>query len=151
MPEWKTPFEKIKVGTGRKVKRGTDLAILTIGHIGNYALDAIELLSADGVDAALYDMRFVKPLDAELLTEVFENFERVITVEDGCIMGGMGSAVLEWMVDHGYSSKVTRLGIPDEFIEHGTQDELYAECNYDAESIRKSALELMGEKILNEL
>ncbi len=151
MPEWKTPFEKIEVGTGRKVKSGKDLAILTIGHIGNYALDAIELLAADGVDAALYDMRFVKPLDHQLLTEVFENFERVITVEDGCIMGGMGSAVLEWMVDQGYSSKVTRLGIPDEFIEHGTQDELYAECNYDAEAIRKSALELMGEKILNEL
>ena len=132
------------------MKKGTKIAVLSIGTMLKTVQKAIEKSKNSDV-ISLYDMRFVKPLDAELLTEVFENFERVITVEDGCIMGGMGSAVLEWMVDHGYSSKVTRLGIPDEFIEHGSQDELYAECNYDAESIRKSALELMGEKILNEL
>lgn len=140
MPEWKTPFKKIAIGTGRKVRQGADIAILTIGHIGNEALIAAEKLATNGVNAAVYDMRFVKPIDEVLLHEVFGKFEHVITVEDGCIQGGFGSAVLEFMADHGYQAKLTRLGIPDLVIEHGSQAQLYAECHYDAESIVKESL-----------
>ena len=144
MPVWKTPFKKLKIGTGRKVKSGSDVAILSIGHIGNYALTAAEQLEKEHkVDAAVYDMRFAKPIDEILLHEVFSKFDKVITLEDGCIMGGMGSAVLEFMADHGYSAKVTRLGIPDAIIEHGSQDQLYAECGFDVNGIMKTALDLI--------
>ena len=144
MPVWKTPFKKLKIGTGRKVKSGSDVAILSIGHIGNYALTAAEQLEKEHkVDTAVYDMRFAKPIDEILLHEVFSKFDKVITLEDGCIMGGMGSAVLEFMADHGYSAKVTRLGIPDAIIEHGSQDQLYAECGFDVNGIMKTALDLI--------
>ena len=144
MPVWKTPFKKIKIGTGRKVVSGSEIAILSIGHIGNYALKAAEQLEKEHkVDAAVYDMRFAKPIDEILLHEVFSKFDKVITLEDGCIMGGMGSAVLEFMADHGYSAKVTRLGIPDAIIEHGSQDQLYAECGFDVNGIMKTALDLI--------
>jgi 1-deoxy-D-xylulose-5-phosphate synthase len=144
MPEWKTRFKEIKVGTGRRLKTGEDLAILTIGHIGNYATAACEALEADGISAAHYDIRFVKPLDEMLLHEVFRKFDKVITVEDGCIQGGMGSAVIEFMADHGYSAQIKRLGIPDKIIEHGEQHELYAECGYDAPSIVEAGRLLAG-------
>lgn len=144
MPNWKTPFKKIKIGTGRKVKSGNDVAILSIGHIGNYALKAAQDMEQnENIDAAVYDMRFVKPLDEIMLHEVFSKFDKVITVEDGCLMGGMGSAVVEFMTDHGYSAQVKRLGMPDRIVEHGSQDELYAECNYDADSILKTAVEIV--------
>jgi 1-deoxy-D-xylulose-5-phosphate synthase len=143
MPKWKTPFKEVKVGTGRKVKSGDDIAFLTIGPIGNYTTKAIEELEAKGISAAHYDMRFVKPIDETLLHEVFSKFDKVITVEDGAIMGGMGSAVLEFMADHNYAAKVVRLGIPDKFIHHGTQDELYAECFFDAAAMVQSAEKLM--------
>lgn len=144
MPVWKTPFKKIKIGTGRKVVSGSDIAILSIGHIGNYAVTAAEQLEKEyKVDAAVYDMRFAKPIDEILLHEVFSKFDKVITLEDGCIMGGMGSAVLEFMADHGYSAKVRRLGIPDAIIEHGSQDQLYAECGFDVNGIMKTALDLI--------
>lgn len=146
MPNWKTPFKTIKIGTGRKVRNGSDVAILSIGHIGNYGLKAAQELENDDIDAAVYDMRFVKPLDEVLLHEVFNKFDHVITVEDGCLMGGMGSAVIEFMMDHGYNAKVVRLGIPDRLVEHGSQDELYAECKYDAEAIKEAAIKLMGKK-----
>ena len=128
MVDWKTPMKLLKVGTGRKVRGGEDVAFLTIGPIGNNAQKACEELQEKGISAALYDMRFAKPIDEVLLHEVFSKFKYVITVEDGCIQGGMGSAVLEFMADNGYQAQVKRLGIPDAFIEHGTQDELYAEC-----------------------
>ncbi len=143
MPEWKTPMEKLEVGTGRKLRDGKDLAILSIGHIGNYASRSCKELDAKGISAAHYDMRFVKPLDQELLHEVFRNHKLVITVEDGSIMGGFGSAVLEFMAANDYSSKVRLLGIPDKVVEHGSQDQLYSECGYDNESITKEALELV--------
>ena len=146
MPEWKTPFKKLKIGTGRKVISGDDVAILTIGHIGNEGLKAVEQLKKKGVSAALYDLRFVKPLDEVLLHEVFGKFDQVITVEDGCIQGGMGSAVLEFMADHGYSAKVVRLGIPDTIVEHGSQPQLWAECGYDAASIEETATKMMNKK-----
>lgn len=151
MIEWKTPFKKIKIGTGRKIKNGEDIAILTIGDIGRYAIQASAELEKQGVSVAHYDMRFVKPIDELLLHEVFSKFTKVITVENGCIMGGMGSAVLEFMADHNYQAEVKRLGIPDKFIEHGTQAELYDECFFDDKAIVatvKSLLETKKNKAL---
>jgi len=146
MPEWRTPFRKIEIGTGRKVKTGEDIAIITIGTTGNFAVTACAELQKQGIDAAHYDLRFVKPIDEKLLHEVFSKFEKVITVEDGCIMGGMGSAVIEFMAEHNYHAQVRRLGIPDKVIEHGEQKELYAECEYDANAIVKAAEGLAGIK-----
>jgi 1-deoxy-D-xylulose-5-phosphate synthase len=146
MPEWRTPLEELEIGKGRKVAEGKDIAVLTIGHIGNYVSKANEILSEDGLQAAHYDMRFVKPLDGELLVEVCQNYSAIVTVEDGCIQGGFGSAVLEWMADNGYSLPITRLGIPDHIVEHGEQMELHRECGFDPESIaaavKKTALRL---------
>jgi len=135
MPDWKTPFEKIPTGQGRIIKEGEEIAILTIGHIGNYAVEATAKLAKENLNPAHYDMRFVKPLDGELLHEIFGKFKKVITVEDGCLMGGFGSAVIEWMIDHDYQAQVKRLGIPDEVIEHGEQIELHRECGFDPEGI----------------
>lgn len=145
MKEWKTPFKKIKIGSGRKLKNGEEIAILTIGPIGNEATAAVEELGKKGMSAAHYDMRFAKPIDEMILHEVFAKFDKVITVEDGCIQGGMGSAILEFMADHGYQAEVKRLGIPDRFIEHGTQAELYRECEYDQQAIVASATAMIAE------
>ncbi|MBM3429568.1 MAG: 1-deoxy-D-xylulose-5-phosphate synthase [Bacteroidetes bacterium] len=135
MTDWKTPLKEIKVGTGRKVSNGEDIAILTIGHPGNFAQEAIKELSACDVSVAHYDMRFVKPIDEVMLHEVFSKFKYVITVEDGCLMGGFGSAVIEFMADQGYQAQVVRLGIPDEYIHHGTQEELWEDCFFYAKAI----------------
>ena len=143
MTEWKTSMKPIKVGTGRKITNGEDIAILTIGHPGNFAQEAVAQLKESGISAAHYDMRFVKPLDETLLHEVFSKFDKVITVEDGCVMGGMGSAILEFMADHNYQCQVARLGIPDEFIHHGTQEELYRDCGFDARGIVEKAVALL--------
>mgnify|MGYP005748021797 FL=1 len=143
MPEWKTPFREIPVGQGRIVREGEDVAILTLGHIGNYAVEACDSLSKEGLNPAHYDMRFVKPLDESLLHEVFGKFKKVVTVEDGCLMGGFGSAVLEWMMDHGYQAQVKRLGIPDAVIEHGEQIELQRECGFDPEGIAEAVKSLV--------
>ena len=145
MTEWKTPMKNIPIGTGRRVRGGEQVAVLSIGHIGNYALRACEQLAEKNISAALYDMRFVKPIDEMLLHEVFGKFKKIITVEDGCVQGGMGSAVLEFMADNGYQAQVVRLGIPDQFIEHGTQDELFSECHYDTAAIVKTCIEMAGE------
>jgi 1-deoxy-D-xylulose-5-phosphate synthase len=149
MPDWKTRFKKITIGTGRRIRAGEDIAILTIGHIGNIASKACEALEAEGINAAHYDMRFAKPIDEMLLHEVFRNFKKVITVEDGCIVGGMGSAVIEFMADHGYAAQVNRLGIPDVFVEHGEQSELYAECGYDATAILIAAKKMIDKKTVS--
>jgi 1-deoxy-D-xylulose-5-phosphate synthase len=138
MPEWRTPFEQIPVGQGRIVKEGEEVAVLSIGHIGNYVVEACETLEKEGLNPAHYDMRFVKPLDGELLHEIFGKFQKVITVEDGCLMGGFGSAVIEWMTDHGYQNQVKRLGIPDEIIQHGEQIELHRDCGFDPEGIART-------------
>jgi 1-deoxy-D-xylulose-5-phosphate synthase len=135
MVDWQRPLKAIKVGKGRKICDGEDLAILTIGHIGNEVVKAMTELNADGYYPAHYDLRFVKPLDEALLHDVFKKFNKIITVEDGCLEGGMGSAILEFMADHNYNSQVVRLGIPDKVIEHGDQPELWAECGYDAKNI----------------
>ena len=135
MPVWKTPFGEIEIGTGRKVSDGEEVAILTIGHIGNYAVEACKIVSFEGLKPAHYDMRFVKPLDEQMLHEVFTDFNRVITVEDGCLMGGFGSAVLEFMAEHGYTAQIKRLGIPDRIVEHGEPLELHRECGFDPQGI----------------
>lgn len=146
MPDWRTPMEEVEIGKGRMIKDGEDIAILTIGHIGNYAVEACEKLDKRGISAAHYDMRFVKPLDMEIIEEVFSKFDKVITVEDGCIMGGFGSAVLEAMADLDKNATVKRLGIPDEIIEHGSQKELHTECGFDPNGIVE-AVEKMLDKV----
>ena len=143
-PDWKKPFEKIEIGTGRKLSDGTDIAILTIGKSGIFAQRSVKSLQNKNISAAHYDLRFVKPLDEKMLKEVFENFETIITVEDGTVKGGFGSAVLEFMVENGYSPKIKILGIPDKFIEHGTTDDLYKECGIDAKGITNSVVEMLG-------
>ncbi|MCC5937403.1 MAG: 1-deoxy-D-xylulose-5-phosphate synthase [Lunatimonas sp.] len=144
MTDWRTPLEEIPVGQGRCVQEGEDVAILTIGHIGNYVAQASEILAKDGITPAHYDMRFVKPLDEKLLHEVFKKFSKVVTVEDGCLMGGFGSAVLEWMADHDYQSQVVRLGIPDKVIEHGEQEQLHEECGFDAKGIASTVKKMLA-------
>ncbi len=143
MANWKTPFEQQVVGKGRMIQDGEEVAILTIGHIGNYAVDATKLLAKEGISPAHFDMRYVKPLDEALLHQIFSRFDRVLTVEDGCVMGGFGSAVLEFMADNGYMAQVKRLGIPDVVVEHGEQDELYHECGFDAPGIADAVRELL--------
>lgn len=147
MPEWKTPFKEIEIGKGRLVKEGDDVAILSIGHIGNLALDAAQKLDLSGISTSLYDMRFVKPIDEELLHTVFSKFKKIITIEDGTIVGGMGTAVLEFMAEHGYNAEVKMLGMPDAIVEHGEQSELYTECGYDVPAIIKTAQQLAGRKV----
>ena len=144
MVDWKTPFEKIEIGTGRIINEGEEVAVLSIGHHGNIVQEAISDLRKEGLFPAHYDMRFVKPLDENLLHEIFGKFDRVVTVEDGCIQGGFGSAVLEFMVDHGYSARVKRLGVPDRFIEHGTQKQLYDECGYGRSAIAATVRDMVG-------
>jgi 1-deoxy-D-xylulose-5-phosphate synthase len=138
MVDWKKPFAEIEIGTGRKIAEGEKVAVLSIGHTGNAVVEAMAKLGTEGIHPAHYDMRFVKPLDAKLLHEVFTKFDKVITIEDGCIMGGMGSAVLEWMSDHGFKASVKRLGIPDQYIEHGSQQQLYTDCGYNVADIEKA-------------
>lgn len=143
MPDWKKPLKEIVAGTGRKVLDGEEVAILSIGHVGNFAETAARELKQEGLNPALFDMRFVKPLDEKLLHEVFNNFDRVVTVEDGCLMGGFGSALLEFAADHQYQVQVKRLGIPDEIIEHGDQPQLHAECGYDKDAIKSAVRSLV--------
>ena len=142
MSNWKTPFELIPVGKGRVVKEGEGIAILTLGHIGNYATEAMDSLLAEDIRPAHYDMRFAKPLDEELLHRIFKNFKNIITIEDGTIVGGFGSAILEFMADNDYAAKVMRLGMPDRFVEHGEQIQLHTECGYDPASIANAVRSL---------
>lgn len=135
MVDWQTPFEKIEKGIGRELALGEQTVILTIGHIGNYATKAVELLQQEGIMAGHCDMRFVKPLDMKLLKKVFGQYKNILTVEDGCLQGGFGSSILEAASDLGFTGKIKRLGIPDRLIEHGTQEELHRECGFDTEGI----------------
>ncbi len=144
LPEWKTPFEELKVGKGQLIREGKEAAIITIGHPGNFALEAASKLEKENITVAVYNMRFLKPLDEELLHHAFKNFENIITVEDGTIVGGLGSAVLEFMMDNGYKASVRRLGVPDEFIEQGTPDQLHRQCGFDAQSIADTVKMMLG-------
>ncbi len=148
MTDWQKPFKTIEVGTGKILRNGDDIAILSFGPIGVTASKAIDRLNAEGVSVAHYDMRFVKPLDTNILTQVGKRFKTIVTLEDGALMGGFGSAVLEWLNDNGLSAKVVRLGIPDKFIEHGTPQELYSECRIDAEGIYQTLKQNVGKKVV---
>ena len=141
LQDWRCPFEEVKVGTGRKLKEGTDVAVLSIGPIGNNVTRAIAELG-DSVSVAHYDMRFLKPLDESILDEVGRKFKRIITVENGVRNGGMGSAVTEWMSDHGYEPHIKRLGLPDRFVQHGKVSELQAIVGIDKDGIIKAIQEL---------
>ena len=138
LSDWECPFEEIEVGTGRQLRDGSDLAVLTFGPIGNSAAQAIDSLKEEGCTASIahYDMRFAKPLDTRLLEDIAHRFKRIITVEDGVRTGGIGSAVLEWMSDNGYHPAITRIGLPDEFVEHGKVTELQKITGTDTESIK---------------
>jgi len=133
--DWQKPFEEIEAGHARLISEGTDIAVLSIGHPGNFVVEAVEKLQEHGISVMHYDMRFANPLDEEVLHKVMKEFSKIITVEDGVIKGGFGSAVLEFAADHGYTPEIKRLGISDHFVEHGTQKELWHECGYDAEGI----------------
>jgi 1-deoxy-D-xylulose-5-phosphate synthase len=146
--DWKTPMKEIKVGTGRKLKDGKDIAVLTFGHPGNFAAEAIRDVKKEGINPAHYDMRFVKPLDEEMLHEVFSNYNKVITVEDGTIVGGFGSAILEFMNEHGYKADVKILGIPDSLVEHGTPKQLYDEIGIDANAIAAMLRKMVAEGVV---
>jgi len=146
MPEWRTPFEKIEIGTGRKICDGRDVAILTIGHPGNFAVAACKELATEDIYPAHYDMRFAKPLDEKMLHEVAQRYNKIITVEDGTVIGGFGSAVLEFLSEHNYTPEVKILGIPDRIIEHGKPEEQYRECGFDAKGIAEAVREIVGVK-----
>jgi len=143
MPEWRQPLEAITIGTGRKLCDGDELAILSFGHIGNYATEVCNRLAKQNVNVAHYDLRFAKPLPEEMLHEVFTRYKKIITLEDGCIQGGVGSAVLEFMADNNYQAEIRRLGIPDGIIEHGEQLELHHEIGIDADGIERAAAEML--------
>jgi 1-deoxy-D-xylulose-5-phosphate synthase len=146
--KWRKPFEEIPIGRSRIISQGKDIAILSIGHTGNFVVEAMERLMAEGIGVEHIDMRFVKPMDEECLHRIFKTFSQIITVEDGVISGGFGSAVLEFMSEHGYSANIQRLGVPDRFIEQGTQQELYKECGFDAEGIYQTVKALVMPRIL---
>ena len=139
--DWKCPLEKVEIGKGRCLKEGKDIAVLTLGPIGNIATQAITSAETkSGKSIAHYDLRFLKPLDKEMLDEIGKKFKFIVTIEDGVLKGGMGSAILEFMSDHGYTPSVRRIGLPDQFVQHGAPHELYSICGMDAESIEKTIL-----------
>lgn len=142
MTEWIKPFKVIQIGKGQLIRKGTDIAILSIGHVGNFVMEACDKLAQKHIDVAHYDMRFLKPIDTEILHEVGKKFKQIITIEDGTVIGGFGSAVIEFMSQHGYSSKIIKLGVPDRFIDQGTPQELYAECGFDVDGIIKTVEQL---------
>lgn len=145
LPEWKCPFEELPIGKGRRLKSGTDLAVLTIGPIGNTAAQVIKQVEASHhCSIGHYDLRFLKPLDETLLHEVGQQFSRIITIEDGVITGGMGSAVLEFMNAHGYHPTIERVGVPDQFIEHGRVDQLHEVCHMDATHLQEVFIALLS-------
>ena len=143
MIDWRTPLQELEIGKGRKLRSGEDIAILSIGHVGNYAVEVCNRLEKRNLSIGHYDMRFVKPIDEELLHEVFANYKKIITIEDGCIQGGFGSAVLEFMGDNNYQAEVRRLGIPDRVVEHGEQIELQRECGFDPDGIERTVIEIL--------
>lgn len=141
--KWEKPFKEIEIGKARLISEGDDIAVLSIGHPGNFVVAAAEKLRPDDIKITHYDMRFASPLDTEVLHSVFHKFHKIITVEDGILKGGFGSAIIEFMCDNGYRAEIRRLGIPDYFVEHGTQEELARECGIDADSIAETIREMV--------
>mgnify|MGYP001199155435 FL=1 len=149
--DWRKPFKEIKIGSGKKITDGEEIAILSLGHPGNFVITAQKKFKQEGLNIAHYDMRFAKPLDEKLLHKIFKKFDVIITVEDGCLQGGFGSAILEFMSNHNYHATVKRLGIPDEFIHHGTQEELHRDCNYDSKAIIKTVNKILAKRALSKV
>jgi 1-deoxy-D-xylulose-5-phosphate synthase len=149
--DWEKPFTEIEIGKGRMISEGEDLAVLSIGHPGNFVKKAASILAGEGISVTHYDMRFLAPLDTEILHSVFKRFSRIITVEDGVLKGGMGSAVIEFMCDNGYHAEVKRLGIPDYFVEQGTQEELIKECGFDTDSIVNAIRKMANKGIISQI
>lgn len=144
LTDWQCPLEAVEVGKGRRLKEGSDLAVITLGPIGNTAAQAIRRVEAEGKGSiAHYDLRFLKPLDTALLDEVGRRFRRIVTVEDGVRQGGMGSAVLEYLSDQGCLPVIRRLGLPDRFVQHGPVSDLHAICGIDAEGIYRAIIETL--------
>ena len=143
-PDWEKPFQELKIGKGRQISEGEDIAIVSIGTAGYEVKCALKELKNENIFPAHYDMRFIKPLDTELLDKIFQKFNKIITVEDNCLQGGFGSAILEYAADNFYHAKIKRLGIPDKFIEHGTQQDLYRVCGFDQKSIAKTVREMLS-------
>jgi len=143
MADWRTPMEEIQIGSGRKIREGEELAILTIGHVGNYAVEVCERLAKLNIEVGHFDMRFAKPLDEQLLHEIFSQYKKILTVEDGSIQGGFGSAIIEFMADHNYHAEIRRLGIPDRIVEHGEQLELHKECGFDPDGIEQAVVAML--------
>jgi 1-deoxy-D-xylulose-5-phosphate synthase len=143
LTHWRTPFEEIPIGKGRLLREGEEVAILSFGHVGNFATEACNQLEKQGIRVGHVDMRFAKPLDTTLLHEICSKYKKIVTVEDGCIAGGFGSAVLEFIADHQYPMIVKRLGIPDTIIEHGEQERLYQDCGFDANGIRETVIQML--------
>jgi 1-deoxy-D-xylulose-5-phosphate synthase len=155
MVNWKTPFAEIEIGKGRKIcdsenngAGGEEVCVLSIGHPGNFVVNACKELHSDGIFPAHYDMRFLKPLDEEILHDVFLKFTKIITVEDGVIKGGFGSAVLEFMNANHYHAEIKMLGIPDKFVEHGSPKEQYFECGFDADAIADTVREMVKDSVV---
>jgi 1-deoxy-D-xylulose-5-phosphate synthase len=144
--DWEKPFVEIEIGKARQISDGADIAVLSIGHPGITVASVVNKLSKEYISVAQYDMRFVAPLDKDILHKVFKKFRYIITVEDGVLKGGFGSSVIEFMSDNGYNSEIRRLGIPDYFVEQGTQEELYKECGFDAEGIELAIREVIVRK-----
>lgn len=150
MSDWHKPFREIEIGKARLIRTGKDIAILSIGITGNLVAEAMRKLAIeDNTEMEHWDMRFVKPLDQDCLHDVFKRFDKVITIEDGVLSGGFGSAVLEFMSDHGYQAQVKRLGVPDKFVDHGTQQELYKECGFDPASICNAVRAMVKPRVLS--
>jgi 1-deoxy-D-xylulose-5-phosphate synthase len=147
--EWQQPFKEIQIGKARMLRHGKDVAVLTLGNTGNLAVDALNMLNDENIEAEHWDMRFAKPLDEECLHAIFKNFKNILIIEDGVLAGGFGSAVLEFMGDNGYVANVKRLGIKDKFVDHGTQPELYKECGFDTDSIMQAVKALIAPRLLS--
>jgi len=151
MIDWKTPLQEIEIGKGRMIKEGGEIAILSFGHPGNFVVKAQEQFEKEGLNIAHYDLRFAKPLDEKLLHSIFQKFNKIITIEDGCLQGGFGSSILEFMANNDYQASVKMLGIPDAFIHHGTQEELYNDCNYDTEAIIKYVHQILEKSLVSQV
>ncbi|MFW5655967.1 MAG: transketolase C-terminal domain-containing protein, partial [Bacteroidota bacterium] len=145
--KWRQPFTSLTPGKGRVIQEGNDMAILSIGSIGNQVKEVTRILNEENIDVAHYDMRWVKPLDEAMLDEIFRKFNKIITIEDGVIAGGFGSAIIEYMTENGYQAQVIRLGVPDRFIDHGTPEQLYKECGFDVASICNKARSMVKPRV----
>ena len=151
MIDWQKPFKTIPIGKGRILKEGDDIAVLPIGHVGNFAYEACQILQKEGIEIGLFDMRFLKPLDTELMLHICKNYKSIITIEDGTITGGLGSAVCEFVTENNYTIQIERLGIPDNFVEHGSLAQLYNECGFDVVGIVKTVKAMVIPSVLSKV